>query len=154
MQSSVPGLCADRFLPLSLTTSPQGAFLGLTYHISEWFCPPTQGPGLGWAVGALQASSQTWGEIPAGTSREARAGVPQAHCPMLLTPRMAQRKAWPRRAGDSRGGSAGTSFPPVKGKEQVNLRELPSLMGSSNPWDLLLTQETTGVSIHSSTCKP
>lgn len=57
--------------------------------------------------------------------------------PCCWHPGGVQRKAWPGRAGDSRGGLAGTSFPAVKGKQQVNLRELPSLMGSStsNPGD-------------------
>ena len=49
-------------------------------------------PRAGGVAGALQASSQILGEIPGGTCPEARAGGPQAHCPVLRTPGRSSEK--------------------------------------------------------------
>lgn len=109
-----------RVSPLPVPTGPEGAFLGPAHREREWFCPPMRHPGWG-AAGALQASSQTLGEIPAGTCPEARAGGPQAHCPMLPIAGRDIGKGLARQSGDTRGGLAGTSVSAGKGKQQAEL---------------------------------
>jgi len=106
-------------------------------------------PRAGRVAGALQASSQTQGEIPAGTCPEGRARGPQAQCPGLPTPRRGSEEGLPGEAWGHHTRLSWDQFPRREGEAADGAGgHLPA--GVSLP----ATQETTQVSIHSSTCKP